>query len=142
MSIGLPSRFDIGDKVLFNPRAAIDEIMFERGETLLAPTGYRAMVIKVNFRPGKVTYDLAMLSNGPSDTLQYYDILPICDVDSVYVTPAPVLEKEYQATSEVPEDEWDAMIEEGLEENVTASLAKSHAMLMAAAGIRPRRLLG
>lgn len=87
-----PSRFQIGDPVIFNPN-----VIEDWQDEVVGP---RAMVVGVTLTAGKVLYDLAFLTLLSADTWAYYDSLPVRNVDSTFVHPAKRLENEFQFITE------------------------------------------
>lgn len=71
----LPSMFQIGDRVLFQPNG-----------TKPVEEGTYAEVLRVAFDQPKVLYDLAITN--PADGMPYY-AYPLCSVDSTFVYPLP-----------------------------------------------------
>lgn len=74
-----PSRFSIGDEVLFHPNTWL--LTMDNASGAL-----KARIDKVQFGPGKVTYDLAIQVNDGENNLYFYDAITIKDVDSTFVT--------------------------------------------------------
>lgn len=81
IAMNLPSNCQLGQYVLFNPNPGIEK-------------GHLARVCKVNFREGKVSYDLELFvfekvnDNGQEVYRgSFYDAMPTCDVDSAFVEP-------------------------------------------------------
>ena len=69
MSFQFPSRFNIGEEVLFKNFGS--DVM-------------KAKIVSVKFTESKVLYGLALWLD---DKKNYYTVLPINDVDSVFVQP-------------------------------------------------------
>lgn len=74
-----PSRYDIGDVVYFHPAIARFTLEEARVSAILA------RVSSVTFRRGKVTYELA-INVGESGTIEFYDAIPVAEVDSLFVS--------------------------------------------------------
>jgi hypothetical protein len=74
-----PSRYDIGDVVYFHPSVALMNMEEAREYAIMA------QVSSVTFREGKVTYEL-YLNTGKDGEINFYQGIPVADVDSYYVT--------------------------------------------------------
>jgi len=81
LSMALPSHHQIGDEVFLHPNPW--------RQTTERNSGFLCRVDKVNFRSGKVTYDLALhVVEGDGEgnlESRYYDAITIKDVDSSFV---------------------------------------------------------
>jgi len=66
----IPSAHQLGDVVSFNPVALAN----------CSPWTVKARVERISFDAGKVLYDLAL-----EDDTGFYDVYPICNVDSIFV---------------------------------------------------------
>ena len=87
-SAGLPSRFNPGDIVRFNP--FVLAIAKYGAVPPLSAIGLAAKVVSVKFEAGKVLYDLAIGDDDiHSTSTMYYETYPICNVDSCFVTAIP-----------------------------------------------------
>lgn len=82
----LPSRYDVGQEVLFHP--AIENLSIDEANVL----ALRAKIVGVHFTEWKVTYDLALLTPNADGTVEYYDALPARCVDSIMVKSAADVE--------------------------------------------------
>lgn len=85
---GLPSRFNPGDVVYFN---AYTLAIAKFGVVQPFPSGnIVAKVLAAKFEAGKVLYDLALGDDDRhSASTMYYEVYPICNVDSCFVSAIP-----------------------------------------------------
>lgn len=72
----MPSGHQIGEVILFQPNVL--KIDFRTNQST---DGVRAEIVGVNFKPGKITYDLAVANPDGG----FYNDAPIRNVDSVMI---------------------------------------------------------
>lgn len=75
----LPSRHQVGDVAYFQP--SIKKADTKKADDSAIP----CKVVAVKFNGAKVLYDLAL----PDGDGGFYDVLPLCGVDSYFVLRAP-----------------------------------------------------
>jgi hypothetical protein len=75
----LPSRYSIGEPVFFHP--AIHDFTPEQ----IAKNALRAKIVGVRFTEDKVLYELALDTALDPGEPEYYEAIPLADVDSYFV---------------------------------------------------------
>ena len=72
-----PSRFAIGDEVIFVPASQVKHILLAQGVT--------CKVVGISFQDSKIMYDLAL----PIGIYDFYEEFPLMRVDSIFIFDKP-----------------------------------------------------